>query len=304
MYHNPIMLNSAVANLKISGESIIIDATFGGGGHSKEILIKMNRNSRLFAFDQDLDSSQNTINDSRFKLIYSNFRNIKNFLRVENIFKVDGILADLGVSSFQIDTPSRGFSVRFDGPLDMRMNQNQKLSASDVVNNYDEDKLSEILFNNADLKNAKKIARHIVINRKNKIKTTSEFNNSLKIFLKKGSENKTLAKIYQAIRIEVNDEIESLKDFLISSKDLLKKGGRLCIISYHSVEDRIVKRFFKNGNFKTEPSKDLYGKYKKEFKICGSFKTPDINEIKINNRSRSAKLRVAERLWGKIFWIY
>ena len=296
MYHNPIMLNSAVANLKISGESIIIDATFGGGGHSKEILIKMNRNSRLFAFDQDLDSSQNTINDSRFKLIYSNFRNIKNFLRVENILKVDGILADLGVSSFQIDTPSRGFSVRFDGPLDMRMNQNQKLSASDVVNNYDEDKLSEILFNNADLKNAKKIARHIVINRKNKIKTTSEFNNSLKSFLKKGSENKTLAKIYQAIRIEVNDEIESLKDFLISSKDLLKKGGRLCIISYHSVEDRIVKRFFKNGNFKTEPSKDLYGKYKKEFKICGSFKTPDINEIKINNRSRSAKLRVAERL--------
>ena len=296
MYHNPIMLNSTVASLKISGESIIIDATFGGGGHSKEILIKMNRNSRLFAFDQDLDSSQNTINDSRFKLIYSNFRNIKNFLRVENILKVDGILADLGVSSFQIDTPSRGFSVRFDGPLDMRMNQNQKLSASDVVNNYDEDKLSEILFNNADLKNAKKIARHIVINRKNKIKTTSEFNNSLKSFLKKGSENKTLAKIYQAIRIEVNDEIESLKDFLISSKDLLKKGGRLCIISYHSVEDRIVKRFFKNGNFKTEPSKDLYGKYKKEFKICGSFKTPDINEIKINNRSRSAKLRVAERL--------
>ena len=296
MYHNPIMLNSAVENLKISGESIIIDATFGGGGHSKEILIKMNKNCRLFAFDRDLDSSQNTINDNRFKLIYSNFRNIKNFLRVENIFKVDGILADLGLSSFQIDTPSRGFSIRFDGPLDMRMNQNQKLSAFDVVNNYEEDKLSEILFNNADLKNAKKIARQIVVNRKNKIKTTLEFNNSLKSFLKKGSENKTLAKIYQAIRIEVNDEIESLKDFLISSKDMLKKGGRLCIISYHSVEDRIMKRFFKNGNFKTEPSKDLYGKYKKEFKICGSFKTPDVNEIKINNRSRSAKLRVAERL--------
>lgn len=296
MYHKPVLLSESVAGLNIKPASIYVDATFGGGGHSKEILNQLDSNSLLFAFDQDEDAQQNSIQDSRFILIPHNFKYLQRFLRFHKVAQVDGILADLGVSSHQFDTPQRGFSIRFDGPLDMRMNQQQTHTAKDILNTYSEAELSEIFFKYGELRNSRKIAHHIVQNRVQEIATTREFNTLLSKFLPQGNEHKILAKMYQALRMEVNKEVEVLQDFLMQCKTVLGVGGRLSVISYHSLEDRLVKRFIQNGNFENEPIKDAFGNPERYFKKCGGLQVPSPNEINNNNRARSAKLRIAERV--------
>jgi 16S rRNA (cytosine1402-N4)-methyltransferase len=296
MYHSPVLLTASVSGLNIRPASVYVDATFGGGGHSQEILDNMDNKSKLFAFDQDEDAQHNAIEDTRFTLIPQNFGYLKRFMKFYKIDKVDGILADLGVSSHQFDTPNRGFSIRFDGPLDMRMNQHQELTAKEIVNTYSESRLADLFFSYGELRNAKKIAQLIVQNRVAEIETTMQLNEVLSQVLPKGNEHKVLAKIYQSIRMEVNKEIEALKSFLTQSKDVLRSGGRLSVISYHSLEDRIVKRFIQNGNFDNEPEKDDFGNPTLYFKKCGGLVVPNQNEIKNNNRARSAKLRIAQRL--------
>lgn len=296
MYHSPVLLTASVSGLNIRPASVYVDATFGGGGHSQEILDNMDNKSKLFAFDQDEDAQHNAIEDTRFTLIPQNFGYLKRFMKFYKIDKIDGILADLGVSSHQFDTPNRGFSIRFDGPLDMRMNQHQELTAKEIVNTYSESRLADLFFSYGELRNAKKIAQLIVQNRVAEIETTMQLNEVLSQVLPKGNEHKVLAKIYQSIRMEVNKEIEALKSFLTQSKDVLRSGGRLSVISYHSLEDRFVKRFIQNGNFDNEPEKDDFGNPTLYFKKCGGLVVPNQNEIKNNNRARSAKLRIAQRL--------
>ena len=296
MYHSPVLLAASVSGLNIRPASVYVDATFGGGGHSQEILDNMDNKSKLFAFDQDEDAQRNAIEDTRFTFIPQNFGYLKRFMKFHKIDKVDGILADLGVSSHQFDTPNRGFSIRFDGPLDMRMNQHQELTAKEIVNTYSESRLADLFFSYGELRNAKKIAQLIVQNRVVEIATTMQLNEVLNQVLPKGNEHKVLAKIYQSLRMEVNKEIEALQSFLTQSKDVLRSGGRLSVISYHSLEDRIVKRFIQNGNFDNEPEKDDFGNPTLYFKKCGGLVVPNQNEIKNNNRARSAKLRIAKRL--------
>tara|TARA_B100001093_G_scaffold199001_1_gene191204 strand:+ start:660 stop:1550 length:891 start_codon:yes stop_codon:yes gene_type:complete len=296
MYHSPVLLAASVSGLNIRPASVYVDATFGGGGHSQEILDNMDNKSKLFAFDQDEDAQRNAIEDTRFTFIPQNFGYLKRFMKFHKIDKVDGILADLGVSSHQFDTPNRGFSIRFDGPLDMRMNQHQELKAKEIVNTYSESRLADLFFSYGELRNAKKIAQLIIQNRVVEIATTMQLNEILNQVLPKGNEHKLLAKIYQSLRMEVNKEIEALQSFLTQSKDVLRSGGRLSVISYHSLEDRIVKRFIQNGNFDNEPEKDDFGNPTLYFKKCGGLVVPNQNEIKNNNRARSAKLRIAKRL--------
>lgn len=295
-YHNPVLLKETVDGLNIKEDGIYVDVTFGGGGHSKEILSRLGENGRLFAFDQDEDALKNAIDDSRFKLIHENFRYIKRFLKFYKVNKVDGILADFGVSSHQFDVAERGFSTRFEADLDMRMNQKNTLSAYNVINDYEEQKLKQVLWQYGELRAAPAMARLIVEHRATgKIVTSSELKNILKKFLPK-HENKVLAQIYQAIRIEVNQEIEALKEFLDQTPDLLNPGGRLSLISYHSLEDRLVKRFMRNGLFEGEPERDVFGKFEVPLKKVNGLIVPSKEEIKKNNRARSAKLRIAERL--------
>ena len=295
-YHNPVLLTESVAGLNIKPDGIYIDVTFGGGGHSREILKQLGANGKLFAFDQDTDALANSIEDERFVLINQNFRFIKRFLRFHNIKAVDGILADLGVSSHQFDVPERGFSTRFDADLDMRMNQNEELNAFKVVNEYDQENLKRVFLDYGELKNATAIARTIIEAREtNPIKTTDELKSVLGRFLPAQVSNKILAQMYQAIRIEVNQEIDVLKEFLIQSLEILNSGGRLSVISYHSLEDRLVKRFLKNGLFEGEPVKDFFGNFSVPFKNINKLIVPSTAEIKNNNRARSAKLRVAEK---------
>jgi len=296
IYHKPVLLSESVAGLNIKPASVYVDATFGGGGHSKEILRQLDQQSKLVAFDQDEDAQRNSIDDPRFLLIPQNFKHLKRFLRFHKIDTVDGILADLGVSSHQFDTPERGFSIRFDGPLDMRMNRQQMLSAKEVVNDYSASELADILFHYGELRNARNIANQITQNRAEEIHTTEQLNAILSEFLPRGNENKVLAKIYQALRMEVNKEVDVLQDFLVQCKEVLKVGGRLSVISYHSIEDRLVKRFIQNGNFDSEPVKDAFGNPERSFKKCGGLQVPSQGEINQNNRARSAKLRVAERI--------
>lgn len=296
MYHSPVLLAASVSGLNIRPVSVYVDATFGGGGHSQKILDNMDSQSKLFAFDQDEDAQRNAIDDSRFTLIPQNFGYLKRFMKFYKIDKVDGILADLGVSSHQFDTPDRGFSIRFDGPLDMRMNQQQALTSKEIVNTYSETALADLLFAYGELRNAKKIASLIVQHRPDEIVTTMQLNEVLHQVLPKGNEHKVLAKIYQSLRMEVNKEIEALQSFLSQSKDVLRSGGRLSVISYHSLEDRMVKRFIQNGNFDNEPVKDDFGNPTLYFKKCGGLVVPEQEEIKQNNRARSAKLRIAQRL--------
>lgn len=296
MYHSPVLLAASVSGLNIRPASVFVDATFGGGGHSQEILDNMDSQSKLFAFDQDEDAQRNAIDDSRFKLIPQNFGYLKRFMKFHKIDKVDGILADLGVSSHQFDTPDRGFSIRFDGPLDMRMNQQQELTAKEIVNTYSETALVDLLFAYGELRNAKKTASLIVQHRPDEIATTMQLNEVLRQVLPKGNEHKVLAKIYQSLRMEVNKEIEVLQSFLTQSKDVLRSGGRLSVISYHSLEDRMVKRYIQNGNFDNEPAKDDFGNPTLYFKKFGGLVVPEQDEIKQNNRARSAKLRIAQRL--------
>ena len=295
-YHNPVLLTESVAGLNIKPDGIYVDVTFGGGGHSREILRHLGANGKLFAFDQDTDALANTIDDDRFVLINQNFRFIKRFLRFHNIKVVDGILADLGVSSHQFDVPERGFSTRFDADLDMRMNQNDTLNAFKVVNEYDQENLKRVFLDYGELKNADAIAKTIIEAREVcAIKTTDNLKVVLGRFLPAQISNKILAQMYQAIRIEVNQEMDVLKEFLTQSLEILNPGGRLSVISYHSLEDRLVKRFFKNGLFEGEPERDFFGNFSVPFKNIDKLIIPSSSEIKSNNRARSAKLRVAEK---------
>lgn len=296
-YHNPVLLHPTVDGLNIKPDGIYVDVTFGGGGHSKEILKRLGPNGRLFAFDQDEDALANALPDERFTLINENFRFIKRFLRFYGVKSVDGILADLGVSSHQFDVPERGFSTRFDAELDMRMSQKNDLNAYRVVNEYDEQELRRVFLDYGELKNAPVLARTIAEARQyNPIKTTDELKEVLARHLPERVRNKILAQIYQAIRIEVNQEMDVLKEFIEQSLEILNPGGRFSVISYHSLEDRLVKRFIKNGMFEGEPERDFYGNFSVPFKTIGKLIVPDDAEIKMNNRARSAKLRIAEKI--------
>ena len=295
-YHDPVLLFESVDGLNIKPDGIYVDVTFGGGGHSTEILKRLDANGRLFAFDQDTDALNNEIQDERFVLINENFRFISRFLRFHGVKKVDGILADLGVSSHQFDSADRGFSTRFDAELDMRMNANDALSAFEVVNKYPEEELSQVLYQYGELRNSRAIAKEIVQARNQEpIRTSFQLKEVLRRFLPKAKEHKILAQIFQAIRIEVNQEMQVLKEFLLQTEDLLNAGGRLSVISYHSLEDRLVKRYMQFGLFKGEPEKDFYGNVSVPFKKVGKLIVPSADEIKKNNRSRSAKLRIAEK---------
>ena len=296
-YHNPVLLNESVDGLNIKPDGIYVDVTFGGGGHSKAILNRLGNKGKLYAFDQDKDALLNTIEDERFTLINENFRYIKRFLRFYGVKQIDGILGDFGVSSHQFDVPERGFSTRFEAALDMRMNQEDRLSAFHVINEYEEEQLKNVLSHYGELRQAPAMARVIVECRKNEpIKTSEQLKKVLNRFLQHKKENKVLAQIYQAIRIEVNQEIEVLKEFLSQTPELLKKGGRLSLISYHSLEDRLVKRFIRNGLFEGEPERDVYGNFEVPFKKVGNLIVPTQIQIIENNRARSAKLRIAEKI--------
>jgi len=296
-YHLPVLLKESINGLKIVDEGIYVDATFGGGGHSLEILKSLSKKGRLVSFDQDPDSTNNSFEETNFYLVNENFKYMKRFLKNLGFSKVNGILADLGVSSFQINTPDRGFSYRYDAALDMRMNKNNTLNAMRVINSYSHENLSKILFEYGDIKNSKKISEEIIKARTaNKINTTFDLNKILKPLYPEKYLNKNLSRIYQAIRIEVNKELDVLKSFLEQTSELLLPGGRLCVISYHSLEDRMVKRYITNGNFSTTAEKDLYGNFSVPFKKIGKMIQPSAVELKENIRSRSAKLRIAEKI--------
>lgn len=295
-YHNPVLLKETVDGLNIKPDGIYVDVTFGGGGHSKEILSRLGPNGKLFGFDQDEDALVNALPDERFTLIGENFRYIKRFLRFYGVKQVDGILADLGVSSHQFDVPERGFSTRFDADLDMRMSQKNELNAFKVINEYDDANLRRVFYDYGELKNAPALARTIIEAREKKvINTTDELKVVLGKYLPEKVKNKVLAQIYQAIRIEVNEEMDVLKEFLQQTLEILKPEGRLSVISYHSLEDRLVKRFMKNGMFEGEPERDFFGNFSVPFHLIGKLIVPSEAEIKINNRARSAKLRIAEK---------
>jgi len=297
LYHNPVLLTDSIEGLVTQQNGIYVDVTFGGGGHSVKILEKLNDEGRLLAFDQDADSTNNIIEDTRFQFIPHNFRHLKKFLQYYQAYPVNGILADLGVSSHQFDTPQRGFSYRFEGSLDMRMNKNKGMSAQDIINSYSEERLSNLLFKYGELINARRIAAQIVKARNVKeITTTTQLVNSLIPLLPQGKENKPLSQIFQALRIEVNQEMEVLEEFLSQTLDALKPGGRLVVISYHSLEDRLVKNFMKAGNFTGIVNKDFFGNPLTPFKlITRKAIIPSEEEITLNPRARSAKLRIAER---------
>ncbi|HOF45502.1 MAG TPA: 16S rRNA (cytosine(1402)-N(4))-methyltransferase RsmH [Bacteroidales bacterium] len=298
MYHNPVLLHESIDALAIKADGIYVDATFGGGGHSRLILSRLNEKGRLLGFDQDKDSVQNKIDDSRFEFIGANFTHLTKFLKYHQAYPVHGILADLGVSSFQIDTPERGFSYRYDAPLDMRMNQRKELTAQEVVNSYSEEQLADIFFKYGELKNGRKIASLIKSGRaQTSIKTTEQLVKILEPILFHGKENKILAQIFQAIRIEVNKELEVLESFLEQTVDALLPGGRLVIISYHSLEDRLVKKIMRSGNCSGKIEKDFFGNPLTPFKlITKKAIVADEAENIENPRARSAKLRVAEKI--------
>jgi 16S rRNA (cytosine1402-N4)-methyltransferase len=289
------MLNECIEGLDIKPEGTYVDVTFGGGGHSREILKHLNKDGKLLAFDQDADAKQNIISDDRFIFIDQNFRYLKNFARLHDAIPVDGILADLGVSSYQFDQAERGFSIRFDAELDMRMNQQSDLSAKEVVNNYPEAELHRIFGIYGEIQNAKSLANSIVIARLTApIVTVADLKNAIINRIPKGKENKYLAQVFQALRIEVNQELEALKDFLIQTASVLVSGGRLVVMSYHSLEDRLVKNFIAKGKFSGEVEKDFYGNDNKPFdSVSRGAITASEEEVKNNNRARSAKLRIA-----------
>lgn len=294
-YHVPVMLQECIEALNIRPDGTYVDVTFGGGGHSREIMKHLGENGRLLAFDQDADAQQNRIADDRFEFIDQNFRYLKNFTRLHNAIPVDGILADLGVSSYQFDQPERGFSIRFDAELDMRMNQASTLTAKEVVNTYSEADLHRIFGIYGEIKNAKSLAKAIVTARLNgALNTVADLKNAINALIPKGKENKYLAQVFQALRLEVNQELEALKDFLIQSADVLVSGGRLVVMSYHSLEDRLVKNFIAKGKFSGEVEKDFYGNDQKPFDaVSRGAITASEEEVKNNNRARSAKLRIA-----------
>ena len=297
MYHNPVLLEACLEGLALKESGTYVDVTFGGGGHTKAILDAIGSDGKVVAFDQDEDAIDNSWVDERLILIHQNFTYLQRFLRLHKVDKVDGILADLGVSSHQIDTPSRGFSTRFDGPLDMRMNLSGGTSAKDVINTYTKEHLSDIFYQYGELTNARKIASKIVESREEKtIETTLELVDLLRPIVPVKIQQKVLAQIFQALRIEVNQELEALKSLLEQSAEVLKHNGRLCVISYHSLEDRLVKRFIQHGCFENEPVRDDFGRSYKPLKKVGNMTLPMEIEIKNNKRARSAKLRIAEKI--------
>ena len=297
MYHNPVLLKKSVDDLVTNPDGIYVDVTFGGGGHSREILKRLSPKGRLFSFDQDLDALKNTIEDDRFTLINQNFRFLENSLMAYGISKVDGILADLGVSSHQFDAAERGFSTRSNAPLDMRMNVMQGLDAKKIINEYEEEQLAGIFYYYGELRESRKLAREIVHHRKIKQIETTEDLKKLFSYIPAFKQNKFFAQVFQAVRIEVNQELEVLKEMLMQSYNILKSDGRLVVISYHSLEDRLVKRFLKNGMFEGEPARDIYGNYSKAFNLLQSKAiVPDQAEIEENSRARSAKMRVGIKI--------
>ena len=297
MYHNPVLLKQSVDALVTNPDGIYVDCTFGGGGHSREILSRLSDKGRLFSFDQDLDALKNAIDDPRFTLVNQNFRFLENSMLAYGISQVDGILADLGVSSHQFDEAERGFSTRSNAPLDMRMNVMQGLDAKKIINDYEEEELADIFYHYGELREARKLAREIVHHRKlKKIETTEDLKN-LFSYIPAFKQNKFFAQVFQAVRIEVNQELEVLKEMLVQSYKILKVEGRLVVISYHSLEDRLVKRFLKNGMFEGEPQRDIFGNYAKAFELLQTKAIiPDDKEIEENSRARSAKMRIGIKL--------
>jgi len=297
MYHNPVLLKQSVDDLVTNPDGTYVDCTFGGGGHSREILSRLSDQGKLYSFDQDLDALENTIDDPRFTLINQNFRFLENSLLMYGVPQVDGVLADLGVSSHQFDEAERGFSTRSNAPLDMRMNVMQGLDAKRVINDYDEEQLADIFYYYGELREARKLARDIVHHRKAKTIETTEDLKKLFSYIPPHKVNKFYAQLFQAIRIEVNQELEVLKEMLVQAYTILKPEGRLVVISYHSLEDRLVKRFLKNGMFEGEPQRDIYGNYEKAFELVKSKAiVPDNQEIEENSRARSAKMRTGIKM--------
>ena len=297
MYHKPVLLTESVDALVSNPDGVYVDVTFGGGGHSREILSRLSEKGRLFSFDQDSDALNNAIEDPRFTLINQNFRFLENSLLMYGVAQVDGVLGDLGVSSHQFDKAERGFSIRSDAPLDMRMNKMQGIDAYKVVNEYDEEALADIFYYYGELREARKLAREIVNKRKSAdIKTTEDLKKVFS-YVPAHKSNKFFAQVFQAIRIEVNQELDALKEMLMQSSNVLKKDGRLVIISYHSLEDRLVKKFLKNGMFEGEPERDVYGNYQKVFELpYRKAIVPTDEEVEDNSRARSAKMRVGIKL--------
>ena len=297
MYHNPVLLKQSVDALVTNPDGIYVDCTFGGGGHSREILSRLSDKGKLFSFDQDLDALKNTIDDPRFTLVNQNFRFLENSMLAYGISQVDGILADLGVSSHQFDEAERGFSTRSNAPLDMRMNVMQGLDAKKIINDYEEEDLANIFYQYGELRESRKLAREIVHHRKTKKINTTEDLKNLFSYIPAFKQNKFFAQVFQAVRIEVNQELEVLKEMLVQSYKILKVEGRLVVISYHSLEDRLVKRFLKNGMFEGEPQRDIYGNYAKAFELLKTKAIiPDDKEIEENSRARSAKMRIGIKL--------
>ena len=297
MYHNPVLLKQSVDALVTNPDGIYVDCTFGGGGHSREILSRLSEKGRLCSFDQDLDALKNAIDDPRFTLVNQNFRFLENSMLAYGVSHVDGILADLGVSSHQFDEAERGFSTRSNAPLDMRMNVMQGLDAKKIINDYEEEDLANIFYQYGELRESRKLAREIVHHRKTKKINTTEDLKNLFSYIPAFKQNKFFAQVFQAIRIEVNQELEVLKEMLVQSYKILKVEGRLVVISYHSLEDRLVKRFLKNGMFEGEPQRDIYGNYAKAFELLQTKAIiPDDKEIEENSRARSAKMRIGIKL--------
>lgn len=297
VYHIPVLLNESIEGMSLHENGLYADMTFGGGGHSKEILHRMGKNCHLYSFDQDEDAEKNIVNDPRFTFVRSNFRYLRNFMRYYGVEQLDAILADLGVSSHHFDDSERGFSFRFDGKLDMRMNKRAGMTATDIVNSYGEEKLANVFYLYGELKNSRKLASTIVKARQLKqITTIGEFLETIKPLFGREREKKELAKVFQALRIEVNQEMDALKEMLYEATDLLKPGGRLVIITYHSLEDRMVKNLIKTGNIEGKVEQDFYGNIQSPFRaINNKVIVPSDEEINLNPRSRSAKLRIAEK---------
>lgn len=297
VYHIPVLLNESIEGMNLKANGIYADMTFGGGGHSKEILRRMGEDCHLYSFDQDEDAEKNIVNDNRFTFVRSNFRYLRNFMRYYGVEQLDGILADLGVSSHHFDDSERGFSFRFDGKLDMRMNKRAGMTAADIVNTYDEEKLADVFYIYGELKNSRKLAATIAKARQQKqITTIGEFLDIIKPLFGREREKKELAKVFQALRIEVNHEMEALKEMLYEATDLLKPGGRLVVITYHSLEDRMVKNLIKAGNIEGKVEQDFYGNVQSPFRaVNNKVIVPTDEEVNQNPRSRSAKLRIAEK---------
>ena len=296
-YHVPVLLQESIDGLNIQPGGVYVDVTFGGGGHSREILSRLKNSGHLYGFDQDADAEQNIMDDKRFTFVRSNFRYLENWMRYYEVDHVDGLLADLGVSSHHFDDGERGFSLRFDAPLDMRMNKRGGMTAADVVNSYDEERLADVFFLYGELRGARRIASTLVLARKSKpIATTGDLLELTGKLFQRDREKKEQTKLFQALRIEVNHEMDALRDMLRGATEVLGTGGRLCVITYHSLEDRIVKNVMRAGNAEGRIEQDFYGRTSSPFRLLSKVITPSAEELASNPRSRSAKLRIAEKI--------